>query len=648
MKNWRRRTFVRDFYDLMLSVEKDEQLKIVDYDEQNLTQFFISVTPSDGLYAHAQFIFQITSPDVYPEEPPKVRCITPIFHPNIDDPSRNGETCINLFNYWNKGFSLKDVANAVLFLFYRPNFDDPLNSSVPDEGETVVDCILQSLNGGEIHGVHYAPNKAWCAWREQNPKASIFGQHSVPHKILEWQSGVTDNPDSLLNEMEKSPYMNDTDKLNTTEMEKQLEDYSDETALYKNILKPRHSQSTEVSSGISTHSTLWSAEILEDERCDGETENEGNESNEEDPGLFHTVEAQKYDITWYTLNSEEQPYVSRCYFAQSCRMNKYLSYRCGPHENPDQIVHLDGLLTTLQKGQHQTWKPEHCNRFNGCLEKTNTASSVDVEQAKHVYKMESRFINNLSPMSWSLRQTRWPAYCLPNRFVTHCLFNSSAATTVWPRASAMRLFMDLNHRMSGLNKVTQLHLILVDPLALSPFSPIFNRMVTAAVSIYANNSRRYLLSIEWLTVWESLFSPVPNSSRRPYKILSISALSVCALLSNWLCWFSRMELYHYTLGYSRPGMTAFSCTRRVTDPFALCCLDPASLGLGQAAVCDAWPLWLVCQLSRTMCDLLGRFTGYISHHFYEGNFNNNPDLAFPKCSIYPTRIYFPFSDVDEI
>ncbi|KAA3676489.1 ubiquitin-conjugating enzyme E2 M [Paragonimus westermani] len=184
----------------MLSIEKDDQLKIVDYDEQHLTQFFISVTPSGGLYAHAQFIFQITSSDVYPEEPPKVRCITPIFHPNIDDPSRNGDTCINLFNYWSKGFSLKDVANAVLFLFYQPNFDDPLNSSVPDEGETVVDCILQSLIGGEIHGVHYPPNKFWCAWKKQNPNASIFGHH----KILEWKNEITDNPDTLLNGMEKS------------------------------------------------------------------------------------------------------------------------------------------------------------------------------------------------------------------------------------------------------------------------------------------------------------------------------------------------------------------------------------------------------------------------------------------------------------
>ncbi|KAF6773413.1 hypothetical protein AHF37_06363 [Paragonimus kellicotti] len=183
----------------------------------------------------------------------------------------------------------------------------------------------------------------------------------------------------------------------------------------------------------------------------------------EDPGLLHTVEAQKYDITWYTLNPEEQLYVSRCYFAQSCQINKYLSYRCGPHENPDQIVHLDGMLMTLQKGQQRAWKPEYCNHYSGHLEKTNTASFADVEQAKHVYEMESRLISNLSPMSWSLRQTRWPAYCLPNRFVTHCLFNS-AATTLWPRASAIRLFMDLNHRMSGLNKVAQLHLILVDPL----------------------------------------------------------------------------------------------------------------------------------------------------------------------------------------
>ncbi|KAA3676488.1 uncharacterized protein DEA37_0014593 [Paragonimus westermani] len=255
--------------------------------------------------------------------------------------------------------------------------------------------------------------------------------------------------------------INAVDELNTTEVEKAGEDYSDETAPYKNVLKPRHSQSTEISSGITTDSALWNAEIDEEKQCGVEIENGESESDEEDLELFHTAEIQKYDITWYTLNPQEQPYVSRCYFAQSCEMNKYLSYRCGPHENPNQIVRSDGLLVTLQKGQPNAWKPEYCSLPNGRPKKTNTTSLTEL--AKHVYKMESRFIDNLSPVSWSLRQTRWPAYCLPNRFITHCLFNSTAMT-YWPRASAMRLFMDLNRRMSGLNKVAPLHLILVDPL----------------------------------------------------------------------------------------------------------------------------------------------------------------------------------------
>lgn len=60
--------------------------------------------------------------------------------------------------------------HALLFLFYEPNFDDPLNADAtrPENGLTMEQTIRKSLRGGLINGVRYAPNRAWLRWVEEN------------------------------------------------------------------------------------------------------------------------------------------------------------------------------------------------------------------------------------------------------------------------------------------------------------------------------------------------------------------------------------------------------------------------------------------------------------------------------------------------
>ena len=53
-------------------------------DPSDLTDMVLTVKPDTGLWAHATFTFSIKIPDMYPHDPPKVKCLTKVYHPNID------------------------------------------------------------------------------------------------------------------------------------------------------------------------------------------------------------------------------------------------------------------------------------------------------------------------------------------------------------------------------------------------------------------------------------------------------------------------------------------------------------------------------------------------------------------------------------
>ena len=46
-----------------------------------------------GFYKGGQFVFSFKVPQAYPHEPPKVKCETLVYHPNID---LEGNICLNI------------------------------------------------------------------------------------------------------------------------------------------------------------------------------------------------------------------------------------------------------------------------------------------------------------------------------------------------------------------------------------------------------------------------------------------------------------------------------------------------------------------------------------------------------------------------
>eukprot|EP01083_Nonionella_stella_P041957 113545_1 len=67
-----------------LELPSDHSIKLVIPSKDNLLHFRFEVTPPNGLWKGATYLFSFDIPDNYPMAPPIVKCNTKIYHPNID------------------------------------------------------------------------------------------------------------------------------------------------------------------------------------------------------------------------------------------------------------------------------------------------------------------------------------------------------------------------------------------------------------------------------------------------------------------------------------------------------------------------------------------------------------------------------------
>ncbi|KAJ3477151.1 hypothetical protein NLI96_g10669 [Meripilus lineatus] len=126
-------------------------------DPTDLLNFTLTITPDEGMYQHGSFTFSFTINPNYPHEPPKVKCIPKIYHPNVD---LEGNVCLNILREdWKPVLNLNSVMVGLQYLFLEPNADDPLNKEAAEElrknREQFHYNVKNSMRGGNIKGVQY-------------------------------------------------------------------------------------------------------------------------------------------------------------------------------------------------------------------------------------------------------------------------------------------------------------------------------------------------------------------------------------------------------------------------------------------------------------------------------------------------------------
>ncbi|KAF4800042.1 Ubiquitin-conjugating enzyme E2 T [Turdus rufiventris] len=89
----------------------------------------------DTPYDKGIFNLEIIVPERYPFEPPKIRFLTPIYHPNIDSA---GRICLDVLKLppkgaWRPSLNISTLLTSIQLLMAEPNPDDPLMADISSE-----------------------------------------------------------------------------------------------------------------------------------------------------------------------------------------------------------------------------------------------------------------------------------------------------------------------------------------------------------------------------------------------------------------------------------------------------------------------------------------------------------------------------------
>lgn len=100
-------------------------------DENSIQTINVLIRPNDpSPYKSCEISFQLTFPDTYPIDPPKVKCKNHIYHPNIN---YEGAICLPLVREdYTPTVNLTMIICGLIFILTYPNSEDPLIINIGD------------------------------------------------------------------------------------------------------------------------------------------------------------------------------------------------------------------------------------------------------------------------------------------------------------------------------------------------------------------------------------------------------------------------------------------------------------------------------------------------------------------------------------
>ncbi|KZP25314.1 E2 ubiquitin-conjugating enzyme [Athelia psychrophila] len=126
-------------------------------DPADLLNFTLTITPDEGMYQGGAFTFSFVINTNYPHDPPKVKCLPKIYHPNVD---LEGNVCLNILREdWKPVLNLNSVMVGLQYLFLEPNAEDPLNKEAAEDlrrnRDAFIANVRSSMKGSTVKGITY-------------------------------------------------------------------------------------------------------------------------------------------------------------------------------------------------------------------------------------------------------------------------------------------------------------------------------------------------------------------------------------------------------------------------------------------------------------------------------------------------------------
>ncbi|KAG8087175.1 hypothetical protein GUJ93_ZPchr0010g9210 [Zizania palustris] len=125
--------------------------------KDDLMNFEVTIRPDEGYYVGGKFVFTFQVLPAYPHEPPKVKCKTKVYHPNID---LEGNVCLNILREdWKPVLNVNTIIYGLNLLFSQPNDEDPLNHEAAavlrDSPEKFERYVQRAMAGGYVGETHF-------------------------------------------------------------------------------------------------------------------------------------------------------------------------------------------------------------------------------------------------------------------------------------------------------------------------------------------------------------------------------------------------------------------------------------------------------------------------------------------------------------
>lgn len=118
--------------------------------------------PKGTQWEDGVFELEMEFTDEFPQYPPTVKFITPVYHPNV---YKNGNICLDILQKkWSSAYDIAAILNSIRSLFDDPNPQSPANGEAARDFQSnritydrkVAECVRESIK----------------LWKEKHPEQS--------------------------------------------------------------------------------------------------------------------------------------------------------------------------------------------------------------------------------------------------------------------------------------------------------------------------------------------------------------------------------------------------------------------------------------------------------------------------------------------